>query len=225
MKKSHLVMAMTLMSSLSFAEVKPVNTGVKVEAQKTATEVEVNKHQRIVTDESSANREGKKYTVNATITGFSFGSPSSAIEAGYHISDRSIVNFEYQDLQGYDDDGSYFDEDGKGSALLVSLKHFTSNSFYVKPALYHRTQEIIDSYTYSFANGWESDDRTKFTDIGVSFTIGNQWQWENFTLGCDWIGITKSLSTLEEKSDNGYKVSRNDLTSANLLNFYIGASF
>jgi len=244
MKKIGLVLVATMLSSVSFAQTQATTETLETpkNPEKATTELttqnqiekteNLEKYKRVVVDESMANREGKKYTVNATLLGMSFGSPETAIEAGIHTKPDTVISLAFHDLKGItlsdqDSKDEYvFDGDGRGKAITLSLKKFTSNSFYIKPALYHRTQTTIKSGIKAYnssTDSWvvESRNTADYTDVGLSFAIGNQWQWENFTLGCNWVGISKSLTTLDK---NGY-LPQSDLDSASALNFYMGATF
>jgi hypothetical protein len=73
----------------------------------------------------------------------------------------------------------------------------------------------------------------------VSLNIGNQWQFKNFTLGCDWVGVTLPLSkkysnesvattgnlATEQQENEDAKEDLTERTQINLLRFYLGASF
>jgi len=231
MRKLGLAVMVGVLATSAFAEVKKTKAETN-EKNKVQKKQDLDKFKRVVLDESMANREGKKYSVNAILTGISFGSGSAGIEAGYHLDTNTVVGLEFHSLSGLDDDqDSTFYEDRKGQAISLSLKKFTSNSFYIKPAIYHRTQNHIESGWRSYSSTtdkWTVSSRnsTEFTDMGVSFTIGNQWQWENFTLGCNWVGLSRSLSVLDKKDTNdGAPVAQNDLSSGQLLNFYMGYTF
>ena len=49
-----------------------------------------------------------------------------------------------------------------------------------------------------------------------------QWQFRRFTIGCDWFGIAKNVTTFQEEGDNFWD---NEEVAINLVNFYIGMSF
>ena len=223
MKKTGLFLTLAVVSTTSFADVK--SNEVKTEVKETKK-----KYERVVVDESRANRDGKQYTLNAAITGYSFGAASNSIEAGYHLDADKVISLQYSDLKnGTGDDKNSEDEvdrlwakDGVGSAISVNFKNFVSNSFYIKPGVYYRDQTKVEETTSSFGELLSSK-YSEFKDMGVEFRIGNQWQFENFTLGADWVGITRTLNIMEQKGT--YKYSAEDLSAANLLNFYLGYTF
>lgn len=233
MKKTPLLVLATLMSfPAAFGASKAKTTGEET-VNKTEATKEIRAYERIVTDESMKNRMDKKYTINGTILGVAYGASTSAVEVGYHLKPNLIASLQYTTLNsasadedwGNDADDDVWKRDGVGHVISAGIKKFESNSFYYKPEIYARSQENVNSTTtgYSSSTGdyLISKDTNKIEDIGVSFRIGNQWQWDNFTLGCDWIGITRSMTTTK-KSGN---IKSHDKNTASLLNFYLGASF
>ena len=229
--------AAILSSGLAYAEeTTKENTETKKTTVTTTTTTTVQPVAASTNDiigDSAANREGKRFTVNAALIGYQFRSSATSIELGYHLSPNSILTLQYSDLSGsgYDDDeedeaDEVWERNGKGHSISAGLKQFVSNSFYVKPELYGRTQDIVHSTTSSY--DYQTDKYTltdkevgSIRDIGASVRIGNQWQWENFTMGCDWVGFARSLTTLEESG----KITSNELSNISLLNFYLGATF
>lgn len=176
--------------------------------------VKLGKYQRIITDESRMNREGQRFLINASPLGVNFLTVSSALEFGYYLSTDEILSLQYISMR---DRNTYRNEARDGFALEIGYKKFTSNSFYIKPELYYRTQLKEDSYDdqdgiYTFKD---------FTDIGVIFKIGNQWQWESFTLGCDWIGVGRSLIVIDDVSGDDF----DKRVSISYLNLNLGMSF
>jgi hypothetical protein len=77
----------------------------------------------------------------------------------------------------------------------------------------------------------------KVTNTGIDLHVGNQWQWDGFTMGCDWVGYFLSLSTsasygsgsdldaADKKSEEDSLISRLGGSSLHLARFYIGWSF
>ncbi|MBT4793049.1 MAG: hypothetical protein HON90_15860 [Halobacteriovoraceae bacterium] len=183
---------------------------------------------RFVINESEVNREGKRFTLNTSLFGSSFSASSSAIELGYHLNTNTILSAQYTKLvsnsSGWNDNEAEKDiwlRDGRGHAISIGAKQFVSNSFYFKPEIYSRSQEKVHSFTRSYYGDDRYISNIKdgyIEDVGVSFKIGNQWQWDNFTLGCDWIGITKSVSAIKQTG----KIDQEDINSFSVLNFYLG---
>ena len=67
---------------------------------------------------------------------------------------------------------------------------------------------------------------TKETSIfkkgGATLKIGNQWQWENFTLGVDWIGAAVELVDLGSKGRDLSEIENLEFIA---LNLQLGMSF
>lgn len=182
---------------------------------------------------STVNREGKKFSVDAGILGLSYNSPSVELKGSYFIKPNLMAFARYSDLRNlepsnsdndefYDskEENELWDENGKGYALNVGVKSFNGNSFYFEPSVYYRKQKVVQETT-TVNSVLISSKSGDITDIGVSIRIGNQWQWDSFTIGCDWIGLTQSLSDL----DSNGNLDSDEYGSLSLLNLYLGASF
>ena len=92
---------------------------------------------------------------------------------------------------------------------------------------YYRNATTIDSHTSLYLGGEligrSYEGRTSFADTGLGLKIGNQWQWDSFTMGCDWVGVSKSLAMLEQNGDKDADYP--NATNVTLVNFYLGATF
>jgi hypothetical protein len=224
--------ALTLMAAMmilptAFGASKAKSTTETETINKTETTKEIRAYERVVVYESMKNRMDKKFSLNAAIGGLAYSTTSTAFEGSYFLKPNMLVTLQYSKLGGTSentDNDTAADEvwkrDGLGHVFSAGIKKFESNSFYYKPEIYSRTQEFVHS-TSSNSTELFSKETAFINDIGVSFKIGNQWQWESFTLGCDWIGITRSM-TASKISSNIYSYEKNSTT---LLNFYMGASF
>ncbi|MNT16573.1 hypothetical protein D3C72_1516840 [compost metagenome] len=123
----------------------------------------------------------------------------------------------------------------EGTTVGAYVKKFVSNSFYAKGGAEYTKVKYDNDYLWNFsgnsdAYGFEAN------VLSAGLVIGNQWQWENFTLGCDWIGLTLPVSheVTSEYSDSyalAKKYNKEDQetllenASATVLRFYVGASF
>lgn len=216
-----------------------------------ATETKAEKDYEIVPakksieqDSSEFHRLEKKYQLTAILTGVGPSMTSTTgLQAGYFLDRDKLILLELTSgsLTSNSSSSSISYTIGselkvKSNSFGVHYKQFTSNSFYYRFGADFRTV----SYNYSYDSSF-STDRRKFDgqSLAANFQIGNQWQWENFTLGCDWVGISLPLTgstsnrevtstsdfTNEDKrttDDEDYLVHRSQL---NLLHFYLGASF
>ncbi len=91
-----------------------------------------------------------------------------------------------------------------GSTLTeLRLKHWFGNSFYVNGGAGLRS--ITGEATLEPLTGTDDiKSSVKASSFGASLSIGNRWQWEYFSIGCDWVGTFQPLSTTEASvTDSG----------------------
>ena len=123
-----------------------------------------------------------------------------------YLAANEVIGFKFG--YGTDHRGNYHD-----TQLNISFqyKRFLSNSFYVSPEVtYLKFEQSEDNY-------YPDQDNEFYRGFGIGFRIGNQWHFENFIIGCDWVGLGKLLVATEDTDNlNSY---------ATLLNTYIGCSF
>ncbi len=187
---------------------------------------------------STSNREGKSFMATAEILGISSMTSSQSIEGSYYFTSNILGNLRYTNLQkgltssssssdsdfnnstGSKEADRLWEEAGGGYMISAGVKHFVGNSFYYKPEVFYRKQRLVTETTNNSAR-LISATAGDYTDIGLSIKIGNQWQWENYTLGCDWVGLNQTASVVDI---NG-TLERDDLPTFTALNFYMGASF
>ncbi len=118
--------------------------------------------------------------------------------------------------------------------ISASYKQFLGNSFYYRAGLGLREITVDSWEIFDVVAGQVAKSRSVVADLA----IGNQWQWKNFTLGCDWIGLMPALATLESTIETSGISNTSDrqqiendwdqvsqATSLQLLRFIIGASF
>lgn len=180
---------------------------------------------------SAETRAEKSFMITAQPIGFG---PSviltQGLSAGFFVDPDSIIQV---DFIGNNDEEYNDNNDWKVRALSVSLKQFIGNSFYVKPGIEHRW--VREDYHDEGANKFWG---YKGNMTGISFSVGNQWQINNFTLGCDWFGFTQSFlhdrteeytrgsnlgasqADLEDESDDSLKGM-----TFKFVHFYLGVSF
>lgn len=75
------------------------------------------------------------------------------------------------------------DRDQRETNFDVHFKRFLGNSFYLNPKLYY----------LNWNDPRENLPERSLTSIGAGVSLGNQWQWERFTVGADWLSISKNL--------------------------------
>ncbi|MDA8793667.1 hypothetical protein N9N67_10485 [Bacteriovoracaceae bacterium] len=208
---------------------------------KTETKVEEEVSEGSFFGESHANRFGKKAQVTLN-TGAVLNLPVTGLSGGYFLDDRNVIGLSYfkysEDSSSSDDDEDdengnsyeYTDEESlySGNAFQVYYQYYVSNSFYFRPSLSYRNQTTIDQRktTYDTFNDRViervEDGKATYQDLVLGATIGNQWQWDNFTIGCDWIGFGERVAILGYDGDKSDFAANGTLT---LLHLYVGASF
>jgi hypothetical protein len=189
----------------------------------------------IVEGTSAQFRMGKEYQVTAQLTGFAVTPVASAgVNLGMFIDRNSLVQFEYASGES-----TFLWTKTEAVLAGATYKRFYGNSFYTNFALdYRRITEHADGDLFDFGsttNDHRFIGRSETITAGIA--IGNQWQWENFTLGCDWFGLNAPIAKLssdydrtgltdEENSRAKEAWDRmNNQVTAQLLRFYLGASF
>lgn len=193
----------------------------------------------VVEDSSEHNRLDKNHQVTAQLVGVNpSGIPGGGLFYGYFLDRSSMVVVEATGSE-YTTSGIFGGSyDVEASTFGVHFKKFFGNSFYVRTGIDQRHIDLKHNYnsivssSYNTAYGFKSD------STAVGLVIGNQWQWNNFTLGCDWIGMSVPFiqSTSDEYlSANADSIDVRDLEEdkrrysengiAQGLRFYLGASF
>ena len=198
----------------------------------------IRKDKKVIFEDSSEyNRRNQKYAIWAQLTGVGPSlTGTSGLMFGYYYSSNDILFVEAthgtltSSLTSLDVNGEGYNLDSK--SIGAHWKHFTGNSFYLNTGVDFRSMEY--KYVSTFSSTDSKFDGKSFV---LSFSIGNQWQWDNFTLGCDWVGIVvpvsssisgdsittgSSIAAADFKKDQDTLVKK---SHAQLLRFYLGASF
>jgi hypothetical protein len=118
------------------------------------------------------------------------------------LDDRSVIG-----LKG--GSGSRYEK--SQTTFAVQYKNFVGNTFYMAPEIFY--------LNYADTAGYSYDER--LTGLGAHFRIGNQWQWEHFTLGCDWVGVGRVFVIFNNTDEYG----DTDYLTLSVANFYLGYSF
>ena len=220
-----------MISTLSIAETK----------SNLSTQQITNNFQQSIVRNSADARKNKKFSVDLSLIGVQFNTSSYGIEGSYFLDSDTVIsveaillsnygitpkNTEGQDLNNSisDETDNLWQENGEGYAIGVNFKRFLTNTLYLKGGGYYRNQKIVSSTASIGGVLIESEsDFGEVNDLGASLSVGNQWQWKNFTIGADWIGFNQSLLILEQNSSNDFSTS--DISSLNLLSLYIGYSY
>lgn len=106
------------------------------------------------------------------------------------------------------------------------MRHFIGNSFNYTPNIYYRrsTSDLYQEGNRTVITG----PNIIYEDVGVGINIGNEWQWDTFTMGCDWFGINTTVVKLNHEERATGTTDAPNLNKGftfNLLHFYVGVSF
>lgn len=216
---------------------------LKVQAQEVSV---IPKSQEYVIEDSSGhNRLNKKISIVAQLFGaesYTLGN-TTGIKASYFLNRNSQLGLSFDSVKNDRYQERFlFINSYSSTGVELSFKQFFGNSFYLTSGVRHQNISISDSDRSIFYEdeyyAWEA----KGTRTSALLAIGNQWQWENFTMGVDWIGLglpfassykEKALSNGAELSSSpGYRNEIEQIKKENFkenyalaLRFYLGASF
>ncbi len=176
-------------------------------------EAKIKKFTRTVVYESEMNREDAKYSIGVGM-GFDYGAYGRSYNLGYFLDRNNILNV---NMVNVDTERGSYSENYSANVISASLQHFTGNSFYVAGSVYGRSakERQLDN-NFDLQN-------LSYKDMGAGIKIGNQWQWQNFTLGCDWIGLNYSIFKLSSKGNINEAVRLD--RAATLLRLYLAVTF
>lgn len=188
----------------------------------------------ILKDSSEFNRMNKKFSlVLDSSTGYFLG---SALAGSYLINrndwilleirgEKAILGQIFSSILGYT-------EDSRNDSFGINYKHFFSNSFFVRSGLSYHNLSNSRKYVGSVIT---SSDNFSFTGNRTNFLIGigNDWQWDHFTLGFDWlrtnIPVACYISDESYNSNSKSQMESNEdiFFRMNLFStsFHIGATF
>ena len=98
-------------------------------------------------------------------------------------------------------------------------------------------------YEYTYYPLFNPDETISFNtnSAAINFQIGNQWQLQTFTMGCDWVGLSipvysnvsdKRLNAAAAASTTNYNDKLDERSkrysseiNGNFVRFYLGMSF
>jgi len=133
----------------------------------------------------------------------------------------------------YNDEAHHWHSIETGN-FFVYYKHFFSNSFYITGNLSVRTGEINERYNTSGSDHPYGFRQLTMKTYGVGASIGNEWQWQKFMIGCDWVGVDFPISSkiLNDTQDPGFSADQDSDEKAIrqnpqilLTRFHLGWSF
>lgn len=124
-------------------------------------------------DSSEVMREGKRFHVH-----LGMGLLAYDANIGYFYNPDTTLNMNF----------TYQKDTITGISRIVSatVGRFVENSLYVRGGLAGRRGDDIN-----YVNSFLETDTGVFAsdDLGAEFAIGNQWQWQNLTIGGEWFAI------------------------------------
>lgn len=219
-----LTLSFTLISATAFAD------NIKIVDSPSA--------ETIYRDSSAFNRMNKNFSL--TYMAFGIGpsrSGSIGLTLGVFLDRNSEIDFEViSGRPAYSNWFSWSEYDIKTNSAGIHYKYFVGNSFYFRLGADYRTVDYRYTSRDIFSGSTLSENKFKGDSVTATILIGNQWQWENFTLGCDWIGVVLPItSRVQSESvegpspDSRYLEDDKDWLLKNTmtmgLRFYLGASF
>jgi hypothetical protein len=161
---------------------------------------------------SAKSREGRSLQL-ALGPGIEFGIPAFSYNISYFINPHKVINLRYTDRDNYNKDGGYQNL----SAIKLGVKIFAGNSFFYQPNISYRNTSHTTTAEY------------EYQDINVGVRIGNEWVWDNFTLGIDWLGFNQHIIKIDEEvTPAGPVPANNDIEKSLTFDFvgiYLGYSF
>ena len=174
-------------------------------------------------------REKQKFSL---VTGVGFAPlPGSSFAAGYYLTPSYLLEAAY-----FNTEIDLLFAKFTMSLIEARIKMFFYNSFYTDVGF--AVRNITGETTLEPLTGDnEISSSLSVTSYGALIAIGNRWQWEYFSLGCDWIGSFYPISTGEitisdsEATDEDIQETRDSLndtastSSGMFLRFYLGVSF
>lgn len=200
--------------------------------------VVIKKRTEIYEGSSEYNRMNQSMNIGAQVIGVGPSSEATqGLYAAFQLDRNSLVLIEGTRS---DRERGLFDPTSiKTRSLGVHYKQFLGNSFYVRGGIDWREAEYRDVYNSSYGLS-EFDYQISFrgTSTAVSVSIGNQWTYRNFILGCDWIGGVQPLShsfsedrvsgSVSSWRQDDYEVEKKRLVSGFVtqgLRLYLGLAF
>lgn len=171
---------------------------------------------------SQSNRKILKYQITAGILGTEYIKYPITISAGYYIHPDGILTLRYSQLNHSDEWGAY-----KMKAVTIGYRRFFGNSFNIMPTIYYK-RNTGDFYTEGPHSYVVGSNNLIYEDIGTGFRVGNEWQWQNFTMGCDWFGLNYKTIEINFKEKSLGAIDTHAPMKAltmTLLSFYLGYSF
>lgn len=156
---------------------------------------------------SPENRANKKVELTYQLGG-DYRMATTQVAAMYFIDSNRLVGLKA---------GSQNGNNEQQTSVAIQYKQYTTDSFYLAgEAFYLNTREDINGV---WGDVFQTHDYAEYKSLGMGIRIGNQWTWDYFTLGCDWIGVGNRVIRFQRDTSK-----TSDLTIT-VLNIIAGISF
>lgn len=144
---------------------------------------------------STALRANKKFMITTSLLGYDYSGKPLETSAGYFMNPDIVLGVRHQRIFSPLSPISFTDHPFfEASSIAFFGKKFFGNSFNVSGGVFYGTVEK-NSFVYESPAGTKEcqnylcESKLRYSEIRSFLAIGNQWQWEYFTLGCDWLGL------------------------------------
>jgi hypothetical protein len=146
-----------------------------------------------------------------TFSPMSFGGFSltnTGLNAGVFINRNSQVLVSYSWSQSERTCVGFENCDIKDNFWGLAYKRFVGNSFYMQAGASHHTIQYDESNSSNDVMfGYDA------TITTADFAVGNQWNFDGFTIGCDWVSFGLPVSSSFSNSYYNSPYTEDDVTN------------
>lgn len=151
---------------------------------------------------------------------------------GKYLDEDTLVEISLNTFSDFTGHGyvSNITEKGLLKVELASKKFF-GNSFYTRAGVAYNKGTMkgeTQHWSYSFKEGYSEtyyEYTLDYSALSIEADIGNQWQWDNFTLGVSWIGFSSHVLNLGKVESTDGMNDINSKSALRLFNIQLGMSF
>lgn len=209
-EKRHFTLPFLAMTMLFLAQFTDTKSAFASEPE----EIVIVKGRSLIQEDSSEHmRLDKKHLLQLSSTsssriGLLFGVKSS-FTYGRFLNRNDLVLLGLGSGSGSDIFSELFAQtvQTKMKFVNVGYRHFFGNSFYLSTGLEYQelSHEGTERSWFSSKHDILNYSRLSLKIWNASLAIGNQWQWQNFTIGVDWLGILAPIASQEADFQNTSK--------------------
>jgi hypothetical protein len=184
---------------------------------------------------SEENRADKTWGIVGQLGNFTLGGKSTfglGLGGLFYVNANNVLSVEIGSGTNFDFLSSFSGDTVNSQDWRLGFydKAFFSNSFYLKYGL--EGNQVHYSVTHYPVFGTNYNQTANINVYTAYFGVGNHWQINGMTIGCDWFGLQIPLTTSNfSETDTGYGSLTWDLSSrlksvsGIATRFYMGASF